>query len=80
MSIFTKLIMFSHYLETEEDYTIWILALYKLCKENIQEHEELELIQDVVTCAIDTAERTGTYINYFSKTLAATMQQIEVKQ
>ena len=82
LTIFKELILFSNFLETEEDYTIWILALYKLCRNNIKENPELELLSDVVCSAIDTAQKTGSYINYFSKTLAAEMQKIstEIKQ
>lgn len=79
-TIFQQLILFSNFLETEEDYTIWILALYKLCKNNIQENPELELIQDVVKCAMNTANRTGTYINYFSRTLAKEMRKIKLEE
>jgi len=78
-TIFQQLILFSNFLETEEDYTIWILALYKLCRNNIEENPELSILYDVVTCAMDTAERTGSYINYFSRTLAAEMQKIPIK-
>ena len=80
MTVFKQLILFSNFLETEEDYSLWILALYKLCKNNIEENPELELIQNVVKCAMNTATRTGSYINYFSKQLAATMQQIPIQE
>lgn len=80
MSIFKELVLFSNFLETEEDYTIWILGLYKLCKNNIKENPELQLLYDVVTSAMTAKQKTGSYINYFSKTLAAEMQKIPLKE
>ena len=80
MTLFQQLIMFSNFLETEEDYTLWILALYKLCKENMQKNPELKLLYDVVTNAMETKQRTGSYINYFSRALAAEMRKILMEE
>ena len=80
MTLFQTLIIFSNYLETEEDYKIWVMALYKLCKENMQKNPELELLYNVVTNAMETKQRTGSYINYFSNTLAAEMRKIPMEE
>ena len=80
MTLFQTLILFSNHLETEEDYKIWIMALYKLFKNNIQDKPELKLIFDVILNAMETAEKTGTYINYFSKALAAEMRKIPTEE
>lgn len=78
MSIFKTLLQFSLFLDTEEDYKIWILALYKLCKNNKQV-ETLKPIAQVVECALDTAYRTGEFKNYFSRRLGEHFQQVAMQ-
>ena len=79
MSIFKTLMQFSLFLDTEEDYRIWIMALYKLCKNNT-EIETLKPIMQVVECAIDTAQRTGEFKNYFSRELGKHFQQVATEE
>lgn len=79
MSIFRTLLQFSLFLDTEEDYKIWIMALYKLCKNNT-EIETLKPIAQVVECALDTAYRTGQFKNYFSRELGKHFQQVATEE
>jgi len=79
MSIFKTLMQFSLFLDTEEDYRIWIMALYKLCNRNKQ-MESLKPIAQVVECALDTADRTGEFKNYFSRELGKHFQQVTMEE
>lgn len=79
MSIFKTLLQFSLFLDTEEDYKIWIMALYKLCKNNT-EIETLKPIAQAVECALDTADRTGEFKNYFSRELGKHFQQVATEE
>ena len=76
MSIFKTLLEFSLFLDTEEDYKIFLAALYKLCERNVTEIPELRLIQQVTECAVDTAQRTGNFKNYFSMRLGEHFQTV----
>ena len=80
MSVFKQLIAFSNFLDTEEDYTLFILGLGKLCRDNIDESPQLQLIADIVANAILTKQETGSYKNYYSQALATEMQKIPMEE
>lgn len=80
MSVFKQLIAFSNFLDTEEDYTLFILGLGKLCRDNIDENPQLQLIADIVANAILTKQETGSYKNYYSQALATEMQKIPMEE